>query len=122
MDQDSLVVLWENGAKAFDSDLLTMADMMTTSTLNTTFLNISLPNSPLVTVTNNQTSSVMFCQSPIEKYFCIDSNSLTLAMSQAGESFMSDQLQSTSSAQRISVYSCVQFCSNKNAMVRFAYY
>jgi hypothetical protein len=118
MDQDSLVVLWENGAKAFDSNLLTMADMMTTSAVNTTFLDISHINSPLVTIANNPLKSVMFCQSPIEMYYCIDSNSLTLAMAQAGESFMPSQLISTSSAQMISSYSCIQFCGNQNSMVR----
>jgi len=117
MDQDSLVALWENGAKVFDSDLLTISDIMTMSSLNITFPSISLRDYSLVTSTSNQPSSVMFCQSPIERYFCIDSNSLTLTMSQAGESFMPSQLLSTSPAQRMSAYSCIQFCSNMNSMV-----
>ncbi len=122
MDQDSLVALWENGAKVFDSDLLTISDIMTMSSLNITFPSISLWDYSLVTSTSNQPSSVMFCQSPIERYFCIDSNSLTLAMSQAGESFMPSQLLSTSPAQRTSAYSCIHFCSNKNSMVRYCHF
>ena len=117
MDQDSLVGLWENGGQLFNSDLLAMANLTTVSAINATFLNVSLIDSPSVVVTNNQTSSVMFCQSPITSSFCVDYASLTLAMSNVGERFMADVLQSASPAQTISSYSCIQFCSSKNAEV-----
>jgi len=116
-DQDSLSALWENGEKLFNSDLLAMSDLTSASATNTTFLNISQLDLPSVVVTNNQTSSVMFCQSPITSSYCVDYGSLTLAMSKVGESFMADVLQSAFPTQMISSHSCIQFCANKNAKV-----
>ena len=121
MDQDSLLGLWENGGQLFNSDLLVMANLTIVSAINATFLNVSQINSPSVVVTNNQTSSVMFCQSPITSSFCVDYTSLTLALSYVGESFIADVLQSASPAQMISSYSCIQFCSSKNAEVRLIF-
>jgi hypothetical protein len=116
-DKENLVALWENGARAFDSDLLSLSDLMSMSASNATFLNISSLNSPSLLLSNNKTSSVMFCQTPIASSFCIDSASLSLSMSKVKESFMQEKLQATTTTQMISSYSCITFCSNNNAQV-----
>jgi hypothetical protein len=116
-DKDNSVALWENGARVFESDLLGLSDLMSMSTSNAIFLNISSINSPSLLMTSNKTSSVMFCQAPIASSFCIDFASLTLSMSKVKESFMQEKLQSTTATQMISTYSCINFCSNNNAQV-----
>ena len=81
---DNLAVLWENGAGTYDSDLITIHDLISTTT-NQLYLNVSTLNQqPTVTAENSQNKTVMFCQSPLVSSFCIDAASLTAAMSTVG--------------------------------------
>ena len=112
---DGPIMLLESGASIFQSNLLSTSDL-TISQPNIPFLNTIPITSPSINFTTDQPSSIMFCESPIDYSFCVDLNSLNKAMSNIGETLMTDQLV-LAPGQSLSSSSCISFCSGKNADV-----
>jgi hypothetical protein len=67
-----------------------------------------------ISVTDLNYKSVILCQRPLWSSFCIDSSSLTSAMTKVGESFTPVNIQTSG---KFSTFNCIQFCIGQSANV-----
>ena len=109
---DSPLILLENGAAIFGSDLVTIDNVVGGSQ---TLINVTSIDSPtLTTMTSELVTNVAVCENSLDSSYCVDQASVVAALAKAGESFKEDQM-STSAG--LSSTACIQFCASSGSMV-----